>query len=158
MSDESPYKFIEGHRCTYHDGLAVEKHTCGEYLCKECIRGETVCPKCDKPLKSKKGKKKEPPKPKKTEEKKEISIEKVSDEPVEGEIQKIIKSDDTDKIESIIPKKSPAPEPTPPPPPPPTEDEDVKDELLVEVDEEGEDYDENLKPRHPGKKKDFSRL
>ena len=36
--------------CQPHGHLAVMRHTCGAYLCHNCVSGATKCPICHQPL------------------------------------------------------------------------------------------------------------
>jgi tetratricopeptide (TPR) repeat protein len=40
----------EGKRCRMHDGKAVMRHDCGEFLCNACTKDEELCPFCQEPL------------------------------------------------------------------------------------------------------------
>lgn len=47
-------KELEGKHCVYHHGIAVAQHGCGVYLCRQCLREQTKCPKCTGSLEKKK--------------------------------------------------------------------------------------------------------
>ena len=49
---------MAGHHCQPHGHLSVMRHSCGAYLCHNCISGATKCPICHLPLH---GQKKEEP-------------------------------------------------------------------------------------------------
>ena len=43
---------LVGRRCLFHGGIAISRCAkCKAVLCKECIRGSDVCPRCNAPLK-----------------------------------------------------------------------------------------------------------
>ncbi len=139
---EPRYEFIEGKRCKFHDGLAVVKHSCGEYLCKECIRETGLCPECHKPVKL--------PERKKTKRGVEAT------EP----------SKETPVKETALEKVSGKEEETPPPPPKEEGDEEKakedassrkkkKDEDEEDEDQDEEDDDNSASAR---KKEKFVRL
>lgn len=47
-------KDLEGKHCVYHHGIAIAQHGCGIYLCSQCLREQTKCPKCTGSLEKKK--------------------------------------------------------------------------------------------------------
>jgi len=152
MTGKSSYNFIEGKRCIYHDGLAVLRHSCGEYLCKECIRDDDTCPRC----------------------KKEVRYQKrqaPSKQPAKGESVGEMSMPGTDEKtfppkeeKNLLPKKEEAPEEKkdilPIPPPPKLEDDDDEDAQQEEFvdDEEEIDDEEGTKEIASKKRGDYSRL
>jgi hypothetical protein len=79
------------HHCEPHGHLAVMRHTCGAYLCHNCISGSTKCPICHQPLH---GPKKDPPRPREPE---ELPVEENNNDPSEDEYHP--RSDDDVKNE-----------------------------------------------------------
>ena len=141
MSQDGEFTFIDGKHCVRHGGLAVLKHSCGEYLCKECVRDSDNCPHCDGQIKLPK-KRTAPKKPAKVKE----EVPKPEEAPVEPEpkaveVQKVV-TEEPKVVE--IPKvvtKEPKKVDVPMPPPPPKEEDDVEEE-----------------PPRPLKKKNYTRL
>ena len=175
MDSDPKYDFIKGKRCIFHDGQAVMKHSCGEYLCKECVRDVKECPKCQEPVsfKTKAPPKKARPAPPKKE-KEPAKVEKEGGVKPEEKVPEKVEPA-KEKVEPETPVKvdaEPVEQGTPPPvkkevtvekdtkridvpkpvPPPPEDEEEVQEEADDEEDKEDEPAPVMRK------KKDYTRL